>query len=109
WLDIGRYDERRHTGTVLLERIDLDPGELGAARVRHGCGRRRRHMVVASAVLVIGDDQQDLRPCRAATDRGPYLVQELFTPAHRTVPAGVLVVGPYHKLGLYYDIGWQLV
>ena len=88
---------------------DAEPGEveaeLAGAAVRRRGARGRRHVVVAPAVLVVGDDQQRLVPARPAAQRLVDLLDQRL--AERDVVVGVLAVAGRSPARLQEAVGGQ--
>ncbi|KIZ16404.1 hypothetical protein SNA_20385 [Streptomyces natalensis ATCC 27448] len=84
-------DERgiQHCGHAHPESGEVETGFSGRLVGRCRAGGRW-HMVVTTAVLVIGDDQQGLVPVRSGAQRVVHVEDELF--ALRDVIVGVLAV-----------------
>src|SRR6185437_12921962 len=87
----GRDDERGYPRPVAAH-----------GRPVVGC-LRRRYVVVEAAVLVVGDDQQRLRPGRAAGERVEELQHELL--AGPEVHGRVVVVGTGRPEGEVDEVG----
>ena len=81
-----RHEHGRHPDT---EPGEIEP-ELADTIVWRDGTRSRRDVVVAAAVLVVGDDQQGLVPCWPVAQRVIHIVDELLTEGYLVV--GVLAV-----------------
>ena len=79
-------EQRRHPHAEAVEAEAELPGRV----IRRGRAPRRRHVVVAAAVLVVCEHEQRLRPARARPQGLVGVVDELL--AERDVVVGVLAV-----------------
>src|SRR5450755_560812 len=102
----SRRDQRRdeHGGDADPETVKTE-AELPRVAVRRHHAPGRRHVVIAAAMLVVGDHQQRPGPARSGEQRLVHVVDQLL--AQRHVVVGVLAVARRAPARLEKGVGRQ--